>query len=183
MIRQKKGSNQCGVFVLAYMEQEVAEAMGYGPAAVGWPWVAAQNWISKMRKLGEQLQVERNKRIKDLKALDEKDKKNGEKMRLEREKIAELAGKMKEEHKKLNKMQEDAWKLVNEGGALRVDELPAAYLKAKTKIELDGMGVCGKCRYSSGCMGCNVWKCTAYWMRKEGKRMGRKIPGRMPNGM
>ena len=78
VIRQKKGSNQCGVFVLAYMEQEVAEAMGYGPAAIGWPWVAAQNWISKMRKLGEQLQVERNKRIKDLKKLDEKDKTWGE---------------------------------------------------------------------------------------------------------
>ena len=69
-----------------------------------------------MRKLGEQLQVERNKRIQDLKKLDEKDKKNGEKMRLEREKVAELAGKMMAEHKKLNKMQEDAWKLVNEGG-------------------------------------------------------------------
>ena len=31
-------------------------------------------------------------------------------------------------------------------------------------------------RYSSGCMDCNVWKCTAYWMRREGKRLGRKIP-------
>ena len=176
VVRQKKGSNQCGIFVLAYMEQEVAEAMGYGPAAIGWPWVAAQNRVGKMRKLGEQLQVERNKRIQDLKKLDEKDKKNGEKMRLEREKVAELAGKMMAEHKKLNKMQEDAWKLVNEGGALRVDELPSAYLKAKAKIELDGIGVCGKCRYSSGCMECNVWKCTAYWMRKEGKRLGRTTP-------
>ena len=101
---------------------------------------------------------------------------HGEKMRLEREKMAALAEKMKAENKKMTKIQEDAWKLVNEGGALRVDELPSAYLKAKAKIELDGMGVCGKCRYSSGCMECNVWKCTAYWMRKEGKRLGRKIP-------
>ena len=174
VVRQKKGSNQCGVFVLAYMEQEVAEAMGYGPAAIGWPWVAAQNWITKMQKMGEQVEIERGKRITAMREQDEKAKKNGEKMRLEREKVAELAGKMMAEHKKLNKMQEDAWKLVNEGGALRVDELPAAYLKAKTKIELDGIGVCGKCRYSSG--GCNVWKCTAYWMRREGKRLGRKIP-------
>ena len=83
---------------------------------------------------------------------------------------------MKTANKKMTKIQEDAWKLVNEGGALRVDELPSAYLKAKAKIELDGIGVCSKCRYSSGCMDCNVWKCTAYWMRKEGKRLGRKIP-------
>ena len=61
VVRQKKGSNQCGVFVLAYMEQEVAEAMGCGPAGVGWPWVAAQNRITKMKKMGEQLEIEREK--------------------------------------------------------------------------------------------------------------------------
>ena len=174
VVRQKKGSNQCGVFVLAYMEQEVVDAMGYGPAGIGWPWVAAQNWISKMKKMGEQLVIEREKRIKAMREHDEKDQKHGEKMKQEREKTAALAEKMKAANKKMTKIQEDAWKLVNEGGALRVDELPSAYLKAKAKIELDGIGVCGKCRYSSG--GCNVWKCTAYWMRREGKRLGRKIP-------
>ena len=76
MVRQKKGSNQCGVFALAYMEQEVAEAMGYGPAGIGWPRVAAQNWITKVKKMGEQLEIEREKRIKAMRGQDEKDKKN-----------------------------------------------------------------------------------------------------------
>ena len=76
VVRQKKGSNQCGVFALAYMEQEVAEAMGYGPAGIGWPRVAAQNWITKVKKMGEQLEIEREKRIKAMRGQDEKDKKN-----------------------------------------------------------------------------------------------------------
>ena len=67
-----------------------------------------QSISGQVERIKDSLQVERNKRIKDLKDQDEKDKKHGEKMRLEREKIAALAGKMKEEHKKLNKMQEDA---------------------------------------------------------------------------
>ena len=156
-------------------EQDVADAMGYGPAGIGWPWVAAQNWIGKMRKLGQQLDIERENRIKAMREQDEKDQKLGEKMKQEREKMAALAEKMKAENKKMTKIQEDAWKLVNEGGALRVGELPSAYLKAKAEIELGGIGVCSKCRYSSGCMDCNVWKRTACWMRREGKRLGRKI--------
>ena len=52
---------------------------------------------------------------------DEKDQKQGEKMIQEREKTAALAEKMKAANKKLTKMQEDAWKFVNEGSALRVE--------------------------------------------------------------
>ena len=54
--------------------------MGYGPAGIGWPWVAAQNWIAKMKKMGEQLEIEREKGIKAMREQDEKDEKHGEKM-------------------------------------------------------------------------------------------------------
>ena len=126
VVVQEKGSKKCGVFV--------ADAMAYGPAGIGWPWIAAPNWVSKMRKLGEQLENERGKRIKAMREQDEKVQKHGEKMKQEREKMAALAEKMMAANKKMTKIQEDAWKLVNEGGALRVDELPSAYLKAKAKI-------------------------------------------------
>ncbi|CAK9024795.1 Uncharacterized protein SCF082_LOCUS16792 [Durusdinium trenchii] len=116
--------NQCGV--LACMERDVADAIGYGPAGIGWPWVAAQNWISEMKKLGKQLEIERGKRIEAMREQDEKDQKHGEKMKQEREKMAAFAGKMKAANKKMTKIQEDAW----------VGELPSACLKAKAKIEL-----------------------------------------------
>ena len=75
----------------------------------GWPWVAAHNWTSRMKKICEQLEIEREKRIKAMRGQGEKD---------------------------------------------------------QMKIELDGIGVCGKWVYGMQCM-----EMHCLW----GKRLGRKI--------
>ena len=39
-----QGPDECGLFLLASVESEAAAAMGYGPAATGWPRWAASRW-------------------------------------------------------------------------------------------------------------------------------------------
>ena len=56
-----------------------------------------------------------------------------------------------------------------------MDELQEDYRKAMCKIHVGEVGVCSKCRYESGCLACDPIKCIAYWVRREGKRLGRAI--------
>ncbi|CAE7324759.1 unnamed protein product [Symbiodinium sp. CCMP2592] len=44
MTKVHQGADECGIFLLASLEREAAEAIGHGPAATGWPTWAASRW-------------------------------------------------------------------------------------------------------------------------------------------
>ena len=46
-VRQPKGSNMCGHFVLAFAEELALDVIGYGPAANGWAHVSAFAWKNR----------------------------------------------------------------------------------------------------------------------------------------
>ena len=94
--RQPWGSNQCGQFVLAYLEKEVGhmpwiepfslfpcakvlEHLGYGPSPTGWPESVAWAWHQRLQKITAALRDEQPRLVKDLKDQLSKLQQKGEK--------------------------------------------------------------------------------------------------------
>ena len=75
----------------------------------------------------------------------------------------------------LNELQKEAIRFLHEKDCLKEEELPDEYHAAIHKINMSGIGVCSRCRNSSGCLSCDAFKCTRYWMRREHKRTGKVI--------
>ena len=100
--------------------------------------------------------------------------KYGQKVMQERKKTYRACKKMKK-GEALTSLQIEAMAIVNENSKLQISDLPAEYQKAIEKLKHYEVGVCSRCRFQSGCLSCSIEKCTAYWMRREGKRLGRSI--------
>lgn len=66
MTKVHQGTDECGLYVLASLEREAAEAMGHGPAATGWPTWAASRWHERIHKASTNLKLEQIKRIAEL---------------------------------------------------------------------------------------------------------------------
>ena len=50
-VRQPATSNMCGHFVLSFMESEMSNHIGYGPASAGFPFQMAFSWQSSVSAL------------------------------------------------------------------------------------------------------------------------------------
>ena len=75
----------------------------------------------------------------------------------------------------LSALQQEAMRFLVDKDCIKEEELPQEYHDAVHKINMTGAGVCSRCRNSSGCLSCDAFKCTRYWMRKEHKRTGKTI--------
>ena len=128
---------------------------GHGPAAIGWPEEAMQAWHARMQKFMPQ-EIDMKK----------KDVANG---------IALLACNKMKKGEALTSLQIEAMAIVNENSKLQISDLPAEYHKAIEKLKHYEVGVCSRRRFQSGCLSCSIEKRTAYWVRREGKRLGRSI--------
>ena len=96
-----------------------------------------------------------------------------QKVMQERKKTYDLACKKMKKGEALTSLQIEAMAIVNENSKLQISDLPAEYHKAIAKLKQYEVGVCSRCRFQSGCLSCSIEKCTGYWMRREGKRLGR----------
>eukprot|EP00438_Fugacium_kawagutii_P003448 Skav229316 [mRNA] locus=scaffold2616:95961:99953:+ [translate_table: standard] len=173
--RQPWGTNQCGHFILAYMEAELLNELGYGPAASGWPAASAHHWHERLRKLTHQLHEEIPKYKRDLKAADEKVLRAGERAHAEMVKEAKMAQMRLDKQETLTELQKTAYEFVHENRYIKISELPPECEKDRMRIIHHEVGVCSRCRNQSGCLNCNEWKCIRAYMRKEHKRTGRPI--------
>eukprot|EP00438_Fugacium_kawagutii_P009608 Skav233937 [mRNA] locus=scaffold2178:39983:46648:- [translate_table: standard] len=173
--RQPWGTNQCGHFILAYMEAELLNELGYGPAASGWPAASAHHWHERLRKLTNQLHEEIPKYKRDLKAADEKLLRSGERAHAEMVKEAKVAQMRLDKQETLTELQKTAYEFVHENRYIKISELPPECEKDRMRIIHHEVGVCSRCRNQSGCLNCNEWKCIRAYMRKEHKRTGRPI--------
>ena len=173
-VQQK--ADECGFFILAYMEQEAAAAHGFGPAAIGWVPLMARNWHGRLHRVGTQLSAERMKRIHELHDLDKKHVAAGAKMRAERAKLAAVAEKRKAKDETLSHLQQMAWDIEHNNRPLSLDDMPHECHVQLSKIAGSSIGICARCHWRSGCLSCSREHCIGYYMRREGKRLGRIVP-------
>ncbi|CAE7553254.1 unnamed protein product [Symbiodinium sp. CCMP2592] len=170
-----QGVDECGLHVLAAMEQEAAKAMGFGKASTGWPSHSAKKWHERLHKVTNALRTEQTKRLDELKQHKKKEEALGIKMRKEREHMAAMAEKRMSKGLELTALQKMAHEVISQGKVLEIEDMPQAYWDERNRIELHEIGVCSRCRHASGCLSCDEGKLLAYWMRREARRLGRNI--------
>ena len=130
---------------------------------------------SGLVKWTKQLNDEIPKYKKDLELQDQKPKAMGKKNIETLEKEYKVAKALIEKGDELTSLQQSAWEMIHEKKTISVNEPPAEYWKEEQRIRNRSIGVCGSCRWGSGCLRCRVDKLTSYWMRREHKRTGRAI--------
>ena len=65
---------------------------------------------------------------------------------------------------------------VNKNKQLSLDDLAPAVRLILDKIAAQGVRVCGSCRYTSGCLRCDLWKAQRYYLGKEANARGVPMP-------
>ena len=75
--------------------------------------------------------------------------------------VEEMKAKQKEE------LEEIAAKLLSDKKIFDPSQISADVKKEIERVERTGVGICSKCRFSSGCLKCDINKCRDYWMRLE----------------
>ena len=104
-------SNQCGHYVLAFAEMEMA-SKGYGPAAIEWD--APMNWHQRLSKLTQQLQSELDKVKTDLVEAESRRLHEGNKQEKERKKLNEIAEQRMQQGLELTALQKMAYEQIHE---------------------------------------------------------------------
>ena len=166
----QKGST-CGFWTLAYAEVEVCSRFE-GPASRGWIEDMVKAWIQRVKGLWIQLQKE------EVKLLQVKIEAEGkqEKLRKQQEKELEKAKKILEEVKDFNSAQakKASESLLKNSQFFRPKDLSEdaklAILKASA-----GLGVCSRCRWSSGCLSCSAEKALQHYCKVEAHKL-QKVP-------
>ena len=162
---QVKGSNTCGSFVLHWIEAEVREhLLREGPCSAGWP--EAKQWGLRLHRLGGMLQKEREKLKEEEKAAAAlQDKLSELKADAAAEKLLAMH-QLDELLKKLVKEAKAAGTKQPEGKAC-FENLSEAAKEELERIKNHGIGLCGRCRYQTGCSRCNYQKALNYYLKKE----------------
>ena len=109
--RQPMMSNQCGHYVLAFAEMEMASKV-YGPAAIEWD--APMNWHQRLSKLTQQLQSELDKVKTDLVEAESRRLHEGNKQEKERKKLNEIAEQRMQQGLELTALQKMAYEQIHE---------------------------------------------------------------------
>jgi len=148
---QKVGSGDCGWFVLSWCEAEAAEYMSEGWAARGWPEAMVKKWKDKLPVFWMTLKQEHGKLEKERQQAEEKIRKDIESA----EKKAKLAVKGDSAKAELLRLAIKA--KADLSGQLwpafiTEDQLPPEMRLKIEQVPLMGLGICSKCRWSSGCL-------------------------------
>ena len=57
--------------------------------------------------------------------------------------------------------------LLNEGHAFCIEDLSEEAKAALAEVQMRGLGICSRCRWSGGCLSCDIEKARAYWLKAE----------------
>ena len=165
-VSQVEGSNLCGWFVLAWCEDEAAEHAGSGPACLPLPSFRLKALRQRLANLTKGREAELLRQAEEEK---EKEDKYQKQLSLAKKKAEALAA--EEPVKKAVAVAAlQAAKLVAEGGHIFTEaDLSAQAKEAINKVEATGLGICSRCRWSSGCLSCSVEKAKRFWLQAEGR--------------
>ena len=177
----KQEALQCGLFVMAYLEEDIRVALGEGEKASGWPRAAEVQ--SRLSALLVKLQPEYKKlagfqadhesvEAAILSMIEGPDCGMGFKADLEEQlKLMEEASKAKVEEGEAVVVEEKPL----EGKDLQkwaeevLQELTPGHQERCLKVKATGLGVCATCHWLTGCALCDFGKAVRYWRDKEAK--------------
>ena len=168
--KQPKGSNACGCYVLHHIEEEISLFRGEWPSV--WPETGWKNWKQR-------LEIACNKAIAEQKQITDAAKMRWEKFQVEKTKIAELAEKAKAKLPKLKDITSVAYITAQQ----QLDKNSVRFTWKnlsqdsvyKVKLLKDAFGRCSKCRWQSGCLNCDAYKCLRYHLHREAAK-AKKLP-------
>ena len=168
--KQPVKSNACGWYLLHYLEQEVRLFRGEWPSV--WPETGWNQWHQRMVQAVPKLKAEQ-KMVTEVARL------QYSKLEAEKACIAKEKGKAEEKLKKLKDVTTVAyitaqqhleknsvrftWKNLSEAAVHKVKALEHSFPK------------CSKCRWSSGCLDCDPFKCLRYHLHTEAAK-AKKLP-------
>ena len=168
--KQPVGSNACGCYVLHYMEEEIRLLRGEWLSV--WPETGWKNWKQR-------LEMACTKVIAEQKLITDAAKVRWGKFQSEKAKTAEQQEKAKAKLSKLKDITSVAyitaqqqldknsvrftWKNLSEESVHKVRLLEHA------------LGKCSKCRWQSGCLSCDAYKCLRYHLHSEAAK-AKKLP-------
>ena len=163
--RQPLGSDVCGAFVLHYMEQCIRALLLQEPwSSLGWP--SSGVWGDRVHKLARSMKNEQDKIKKEDEKEEEKKKKEEEKKKNEEEK-KKKTGVVDAKVAALGEAADALVKKIPPGKPC-LENLSAKALEEVKHVHFTGVGVCSKCRWSSGCLECHGPHALLYWLKKEG---------------
>ena len=169
-VKQPVGSNACGCYVLHYMEEEIRLLRGEWPSVspeTGW-----MNWKQRLEIVVPKLVAQANALIEDAKVRHAK---------LESQ-MAGIAQQKSKAEKRLSKLT-DITSVAYQTAKDQLDKNSVRFTWKnlsqdsvhKVKLLKDSFGKCSKCRWQSGCLSCDAYKCLRYHLHSEAAK-AHKLP-------
>ena len=168
--KQPVGSQACGCYVLRYMEEEIRLLRGEWPSV--WPETGWKNWKQR-------LDIACAKVIVEQKLITDAAKITWQKFQSEKAKIVEQQEKAKAKLSKLKDITSVAYITAQQQldkNSVRftwknLSEEPVH----KVRLLEHALGKCSKCRWRSGCLSCDAYKCLRYHLHSEAAK-AKKCP-------
>ena len=168
---QPVGSNACGCYIIHYMEQELK--LFRGEWLLVWPEVGWKNWKLRLVTVVPKQLAEEN-------ALTQAAEVTHAKLESQRATIAEQKSKAEQRLSKLKYITTSAYstakkQLQKNSVRFTCKNLSQAAIH-KVRLLEHAFGKCAKCRWQSGCLGCNAFKCLRYHLHSEAAKKAHKLP-------
>lgn len=163
--------NQCGYYVISYMEQAAA-MKDHGPASTGWPEDNQKQWKMRYEKLHKQILSEHDKLHQEKQDQEKKAQKIKEQHEKKIQRAEEAIKKIKDHESKAYLAAQEA---LTSGSQYFKKEDLSEFAQIRILKASGGIGICSKCHWSSGCLECSGKHAFKYHMGKEAVSKG-KIP-------
>ena len=159
---QPVGSNACGAYLLHYLELELRVFRGELPSV--WPALGWKQWKLRLKTAAEKLSAEQK-----LKAKECLDKENSEKK--QRDEVESLRKKAEDKLAKLTNITSMAYITAQEALNKNSQRFTWKDLSQEATLKIlslqFSLGVCSKCRWTSGCLECSSYKALRYHLHSE----------------
>ena len=154
--------NQCGYYVISYMEQAAAKK-DHGPASTGWPAENQKQWKIRYEKLHKQIAPEHDKLHKEKQEQEKKSQQIKEQHEKKIKRAEEAIKDIKDHESKAYKAAQEA---LASGSQYFKKEMLSESAQIKILKASAGIGICSKCRWTSGCLECSGQHAFKYHMSK-----------------
>ena len=172
-----QSGNQCGYYVISYMEQAAARK-DHGPASTRWPEENQKTWKIRYAKLHKQIVSEHDKLHHEKQEQEKKAQKVKEQHEKKIERAKEAMSKIKDHESKAYKAAQEA---LASGSQYFKIKMLSDFAKFRILKASGGIGICSTCHWSSGCLECSGQHAFKYHMGKEAASKA-KIPSYTGHG-
>ena len=155
--------NQCGYYVISYMEQTAARKY-HGPASTGWPEENQQQWKIRYEKLHTQIASEHDKLHKEKQEQEKKSQRIKEQNENKIKRAEEAIKDIKDHESNAYIAAQEA---LTSGSQYFKKEMLSETAQIKILKASAGIGICSKCRWTSGCLERSGQHAFKYHMSKE----------------